>query len=1175
MKSRSAVLCLLALAAGAPALAPRAARAQDDWSVKRNPFDRQVVARYKRILAKNPGDKDALNKLRGLYKRYRSVALLVSEYEKQLAKNPRDFSTLVVLGHLALDEGQRDKALTYYQRAAQVRPTDDALQVSLGELYRTAGKLDDARTAYQQALAHASGKKDKLADLRALAEIAVDQTDFTTAAADYTKILELDAGDIQTRLDLADVLGKAKRYDQAVASLRATEGKLHADPARRVEVVARIGQMLETAGKDDDAIREYKRAMSLTRKGYYLRKELTERIIEIHRRHQDLPVLVAELEKQWKPGARGHFEWDVLARLYEETGREDKALAAYRKAVAKSPWELETQRRLIALLENSGRADEAIKQYQAVIKVAPGEPRFQLELAERYWRRGQDKQALALLHRIESRFPGDAGVQAALADLFTRWGKDDLAIKAYQRLTQIEPDEPSHLVNLGDQWFQRGDKKKAMAVWHRILGKKDAAGYARLGQVYAEHDLLPQALEMYGRALKLKPKDAALYKGRANVFERQRRFSEAVADWEKALSLMPDSKAARPMRREARRQVVTLLKHAGGRLLAVRMDGWARGFSLKKPDVEAGYFLAEAHLRLGQYKSAKAVLEKLLSLQPDDLDAMEQLVKVYRSERDYDKAIALLGKLVAASPGREREYYNQIAEIKTIQHKDSEAIEYARKALEKSPNDPVAHQQLAERFEDMQKYDAAIGAYEKAIQLDPRNFHAYFALARLYRNQNQLAKAASLYHEVLTRASDEEVLHKAAREAINLEELTGTLGQLERTVAPLAFSLAHKDVYRRILVEIYQRYVPTLLDQWRRGSPGEKAAAQKELERLGQHGLKPLLEALADDRDATQQRIAVEVLGYLGNKSAAPPLVRLAREPTRTGSAPPVPLGSRIGTLTPTIDMPLRVEALVAAGRLGDPRTIPDLVGLAGHPEVALREAATFALGMTGDRRALAPLLHALDDRRDSVETLACMGLARLGDQKAAAAIGRVLKDTDRPEETRAACAFALGVLGDRSAVATLSAVLPEGDGRSRAAGRLVSGPAGRPAGPARAAVGLLRQARRGAQRGDLGPVAGGRRSDRGARSGALSRLPDEERQARREDRGGSPGAARQRAAAEPGADRRPRGRPGGGHPRRSRPAPRRGGAGARGPRRRPAPPGPGAAHRPPRSGQRVSPGPG
>src|SRR4029079_12424834 len=87
-------------------------------------------------------------------------------------------------------------------------------------------------------------------------------------------------------------------------------------------------------------------------------------------------------------------------------------------------------------------------------------------------------------------------------------------------------------------------------------------------------------------AIKLKAKDPELYKGRAAVFERQRRFTDAVTDWEKAIALMPPGKAQQPARRDARRKVVNLLKSAGGRALTDRMDQWDRAVANKAPALE-------------------------------------------------------------------------------------------------------------------------------------------------------------------------------------------------------------------------------------------------------------------------------------------------------------------------------------------------------------------------------------------------------------------------------------------------------------------------------------------------------------------------------------------------------------------------------------------------------------
>ncbi len=1038
---RTLLACAL-LAVCAPALLPATASAQDDWEVKRDPFDKRIVARYKGILRKNPGDRDALNKLSQLYKRYRSINLLIAEYEKALEAAPTDFSTLVILGNLMTAENQPDRALAYFEKGAAEKPDDPTVQIALGDLYRGRNEPDKARTAYDKALEKATGKATKKQILRQLAELAFDKAEIDAAKRYYEQYIALDPGDLNARLDLADALVRHEKYPEAIEVYQAAEAKLKSDPAMRVDVIARMGAAHEKAGADDAAVREYKRAMGMTQKGYYLRKELTYRIIDIYRRRQELSKLIEEYEKEWKPDSRGHMEWDTLARLYEETGLQDKAIEAYRKAVKKTPTELETQRRLITLLVNSGRGDEALAQYEAVIKIAPGEPRFQLELAEKYMAERKEAKALAMLKQIEAHFPTDVGVHAALADLYTKWGKDDLALAAYIRLTTIEPNEVMHLINLGEQYWSREDKPKAIAIWKKIGKTNNPASLAKLGEVYGEHEMHAEALASYTKAIKAKPKEPDFYRGRAAIHEQQKNYDGAIKDWETALSLIPDKKINQAERREARRRVVGLLRSAGGSRLEERIRDWEKDFKKTPPDMSAADYLVEAYLRNAQYRQAKATLERVLEIIPDDVDSMDQLVKVYRSEHEYDKAIALLLKLAEISPARQRDVYNQIAEIKTILHQDTEAIDYALRALEKTPNDPVAHQRLAERYEDMLQYEKAIEAYEKTLQLDPRAHKASFALARLYLRHDKSLKAAELYRGVLRTSTEEETLLKAGRYAIDLEELTSTLGELERVVSPLAALNPHKPVYRRIVVELYERYVPALVARARRGTTEQRQDAVKELERLGSRGLKPLLEALSDEQDLMQQRIAVGILGYLGNKGAAPPLVKLAKQTQKVEEGK-----SKIGTFKPLLDWDVRVDALVAAGRLGDPRTIPDLVELTRHREGAMREAATFALGMTGDKRAIAPLLDALDDALPSVRTLGCLGLARVADKKTFPRVIDVVRSAEHDDTTRAACAFALGALVEKSAVPALSETLGEGNDEVQriaawALGRIASGKA-------------------------------------------------------------------------------------------------------------------------------------
>ncbi|HTJ40847.1 MAG TPA: HEAT repeat domain-containing protein [Kofleriaceae bacterium] len=1015
--------------------APDRARADDDWGVTRDPFDKNVVAKYKGTLAKNPHDPGALAKLLEMYRRYRTVAQLEKEYQAVLDKKPDDGPTLIIMARLAAARGDNAAALPLWEQASKAAPDDAIVWVELGTLYRNAGKTPEAKAAFDKALASPKvAKAEKAKALRAEADLALAANDIEGAKKLFDQMIALDPKDVQLRLELGDSLLQANKHAEAIDVYREAEKMLGADPSKRVEVVARIGQALEQKGDDDAAVVEYRRAIKLAPKGYYIENELTARIVDIYRRKQKLPDLLAEYEKTWPEGSRGHFEWDTLARLYEETGQQDKAIAAYRKAVAKAPYELETQRRLIQLLENVGKDDEALKQLEQVVGVAPGEARFQLELAERYWRKGDQKKALGALAQLQARFPGDAGVQSAIADLYTRWGKDDLALAAYERLATLEPDDPGHLVTLGEQYYSRGDKAKALATWKRIAASGKASGFAKLGEVMSEHGMTTDALANYGKAIKLEPNNPDHYKGRAAVYESIKSYADAMADWQKVMSLLGDKAVDRVARREARRRIVGVLVRWGQKETEMK-NAWVQGFKRTPPDLEAGYFLVEYFAKRPQAGEPRGTLEKLHKLVADDQDVILDLVKAYRGARQFQDAVNLLQELAKVAPAREREVYTQIAEIMTEWRKDDEAIAWSQKALAKSPNDPQAYEQLAKRYIDMAKFDDAIVAYEKSIELDPRNFKAYFELAKLYVNQStdqSRAKAAELYRKLLERASDDDILTHAGRAAIDLEEGIGSLGELEKVAAPLAFTMSHKPVYRRILVELYLRYVPRLAERARRGTPEIRKAAKEELVRLGQHGLRPLLEALHDEKDVAQQKVAVVVLGYLGNKGAAAPLIHLAAE------QPPQDPDStrRIGTLTQTLDWEVRVDALVAAGRLGDASVLNDVLPLTQHAEVAMREAAVFTAGRTGDKRAVPTLLGALADKRESVQVLACLGMAQIDDARTTSAMIDTVADRKRHDLVRATCAFGLGY---RRAPGALTALLTALDDNSGEAQRIAA----------------------------------------------------------------------------------------------------------------------------------------
>jgi tetratricopeptide (TPR) repeat protein/HEAT repeat protein len=1017
---RSTAVCLVILIV----LSVCGVAGADDWSVRRSPFDPRIVARYKALLNRRPNDGYALRKLVSLYRKHRSLKALVNEYRRLAKAKPRSFAFQVILGHLHRRSGNNQEAVRHYERAAKLNPKSPTVPAALAALYRKLGRTKDAEKAYDKALSLATSKRGKKRYLRALATLALANGDLAGARKHFDRLVALEPKNILVRIELAQAMAKSGHRTEAIAEYRRIL-KITSDSARKADVLKEIGALLEQEGKEDKAVATFRRAMSLTARGHWLRRELTERIISIYRKREDLKALIEHYERTWT--RKGHFEHEVLGRLYDETGDETKALKSYRAALKKARHAVDTRVRLIALLERTGQDREVINEYRKLARIAPGEPRYQLELAKRLYRAGKQKEAFQILDQCGRRFPGDASVHSALADLYARWGEQKRAMRAAQVLVRIEPRDPSHLVNLGEQYYLQGNKRKALETWRRLLQvvRKRHAALAKLAEVLDQHDMTREAITLYLRAIKLKPKHLPYRRSLALLLERKRKTVKALEAWDEVLKLAKVGKL-QAARREARAHIIDILHRSyqlRSKTRTYRMDFEGAG------NIDAGFMLAEALVKLGSQERAAEVYRRILELDRDNLEAMTALEAVYRRQRKLSRAVTLLKRMAKLQPRLAKDYFQRIADLLRQLYKDKQALVYAHKAVALGTKDARSYQRLGELHEKMEDYAAAMTAYRKAIQLAPNRFQVHFALARLHTQQGQYKMAEKLFRRVIRSAKAPEVIRKAFRLGVELADYLGELKRMEKEILPLSVMSTNAEVYRRLLVRIYRRRVPMLINQVRQGNAATRQTAREELQRIGIRGLAPLLEELATS--STGRGELVRMLGYLGNPNAVIPLLRIAkREPDEevltirgSGYHPYQYGGYRGSRLARLVNR--RVEAIVAVGRIADKRAVDGLVQLRSNREGAIRDAAAWALSRIKSRASSKALYAALGDQRVTVQIMACAGLGVTGGATVRPVLEEVMLDNARDERVRAACAWGLGVIGGNNAAGAGASVPP------------------------------------------------------------------------------------------------------------------------------------------------------
>jgi tetratricopeptide (TPR) repeat protein len=1025
------LLMFFAIFATLVVTSPRPADART-WVSGRNPCSATMMGRYRGMIDSNPGNRWAMGKLL----RCISVKGLAKQYTARIRKSPKNYNFRIVLGNLLMRLKQHREAAAAFEGAAKLKPGKYLAHYRLAAAHRKLKKPEEARKAYEASLSRTKVRRLKKKILRALIDLTIGRKKLEKARSYFVALLKLDPRNRLLRLEFAQVLTRNLMYKQSLIEYRKLLKRYRGNSKWSADLWKEIGKVYERMGKDQDAKKSYEKAMRYLTASHWMRTELVQRVIAIHRRKNALRGLIAEFEKKWR--SRGYFQWSVLASLYDEVGDDDKAIGAYGRALRAKPYAIDIRAKLIALLGRLNRHKEAIRVLREQVRIAPGEPRFHLELAKALWRERRPKQALAVLRRLGARFRRDPSVHLALADLFNKWGKPGLALKEFKILVAIERRDPGHMINLGEQYWQRGDKRRALATWKRLLGRgvyrnrEDA--YAALAQVYAEHDLNKEALKFFDKAIKLNSKKVDYRRARAMALQKNRQYDEAVSAW-KVVIKMAVQKRHQSWRREGRTAIIDIWSRR--RLLTRKISSYRSKFEARPPDLSAGYFMGEAYLKLKKTKKAEKIYKRILEIDHKQVEALLALEQIYREGYQLKRAIAILKKLSEAVPQRRREFFERIAVLYLQLYQDKLALRYAKRASQlASKTDASAKARLGAIYERQENWKAAIKAYRSALRINSRLFKVYFSLARIYLQLGNHVEAVKLYHEVIRRSPDEEFVRRAARFAIDIDEYLGQLLELERELIPLAFTYTHKKTYRITLVKLYARLVPRLaFEKQLDPDPKRRRRAAQLLFQIGQRALKPLLEALSE-RKGIQRNIAIDVLGHLGNKNAAPPLVRLALQPPEEETAvvsPPVRrYGWRRRRRTPTPTRPkttehisLRVRALVAAGRLKDPRTVVDLTKLLAHKSVELREAAAWALSNLKHRSAVGPLIKALGDPKISVEIFACIGLGRQARPPMAQML-KVLRSKDRRPEVRAACAFGLGLTGNSKAIGPLLAMLDD-----------------------------------------------------------------------------------------------------------------------------------------------------
>ena len=311
--------------------------------------------------------------------------------------------------------------------------------------------------------------------------------------------------------------------------------------------------------------------------------------------------------------------------------------------------------------------------------------------------------------------------------------------------------EVTQLRRLIDAQQFREAHKVAKAILVRVPENRDVL----YGCACAERQVgdIPAALSTLDRLEGLYPNFSRLHQERGLCFVALRKAPEAIAAFQRAVTISPalsvswtmleglyrltaqSSEAAQAAAQIARLrdsppEVVTASAlFADGEL--VRAENLVRGFLLKHGHhVEAMRLLAHIAMAQGIHSDAQVLLEGVLELASDYHAARLDYAQVLLNRQLYAEAEEQAEKLMSIDSAN-RGYRTVLAMTQVGLGRHTRAIELYRKLLVGAPQPAELHLSIAHLLKTLGSTEAAIAEYREAARCRPAYGDAYWSLANL------------------------------------------------------------------------------------------------------------------------------------------------------------------------------------------------------------------------------------------------------------------------------------------------------------------------------------------------------------------------------------------------------------------------------------------------------------
>ena len=150
----------------------------------------------------------------------------------------------------------------------------------------------------------------------------------------------------------------------------------------------------------------------------------------------------------------------------------------------------------------------------------------------------------------------------------------------------------------------------------------------------------------------------------------------------------------------------------------------------------------------GEYQKAKSCYEKAIELNPNLVEAHNNRGNIFRELKDFEKAKDCYEKAIELNPSFV-EAHNNLGRVFQKLGDHQKAKGCYEKAIEINPNYANAHNNLGVIFKELGENQKAKGYFKKAIEINPNYADAHYNLGTMFKELGENQKAKGCFEKAI------------------------------------------------------------------------------------------------------------------------------------------------------------------------------------------------------------------------------------------------------------------------------------------------------------------------------------------------------------------------------------------------------------------------------------------